>query len=270
MTFEITYKGHNDKKSILHPHKSIPPYKMRLSKMLFLSLCSIALISVSCKKTSDTPAAPYVCTTCSTAPEALAANNSSSKGIYKGILIGSSGTIKFDVLNAGTTITAVMVIDGITVNLTSSITWVGGQPYVAPFTGTLNGSAVTINFSVDASGGTPVITSSNIPGHPSAQFTLVKETSVALVEAFEGTYSTTLPETGTFNILVSRVLLQWGGASRKTNGTSNGSVDGTLDANGKMTESGGVVIGTLTGDNIAGSSLDGNGITVTITGKRTL
>jgi hypothetical protein len=234
------------------------------------SLFVVITLFFSCKKSSTT-AAPFTCATCVTAPEALVANNTISKGIYKGVLIGSSGTIKFDVLNAGTTISAVMVIDGITVNLVSAITWVSGQAYVAPFTGTLNGSAVTINFSVNSTGASPIIVSSNIPGHPSAQFTLVKETSVCLVEAFEGTYSTTLPETGTFNMLVSRVLLKYGGVSRKSTGTSNGSFNGTLDANGKMTDSGGGgVIGTITGDSLDGSFVDGNGKTVTITGKRTL
>jgi hypothetical protein len=235
----------------------------------FISIVILVTLFASCKKDSAT-ATPFKCATCIAAPEGVVANNTSSKGIYKGILIGSSGTIKFDVLNAGTTINAVMVIDGITVNLTSAITWVSGQAYVAPFTGTLSGSAVTINFSVNSTGGVPVIVSSNIPGHPSAQFTLVKETSLALVEAFEGTYSTTLPETGTFNLLVSRVLNKFGGASRKTNGTSNGSVDGTIDANGVLTQTGFGVIGKVIGDEISGSFVDGNGKTVTIAGKRTL
>lgn len=243
-----------------------------MKKIINTLLILIIIVGASsCKKSDSGSKTPsYTCTTCKSTPDAVAANNTSSKGIYKGILIGSSGTIKFDVLNAGTTISAIMVIDGVTVNLSSAITWVTGQPYVAPFTGTLNGSAVTINFGVDASGGTPVIISSNIPGHPSAQFTLVKETSVALVEAFEGTYTSTLPETGTFNILVSRVLGKWGGASRKSTGTSNGGVDGTIDSNGKLTETGFGIIGTLSGDQIDGSFKDSNNSTITITGKRTL
>ncbi len=48
-------------------------------------------------------------------------------------------------INNGTAITAVMVIDGIKVNLTVAVTWVTGQAYVADFTGTLSGSAVTIH-----------------------------------------------------------------------------------------------------------------------------
>ena len=229
--------------------------------------------ALACKKDSKDEAEPFKCVACTTQPQALAANDASSKGIYKGVIIGSSGTIAFNVLNSGTTITAVMVIDGITANLTSSITWVSGQAYVAPFTGTLNGAAVIINFSVNATGAGPVVLSSTIPGHGSAQFRLVKETSTSLLEAFEGTYSTTLPETGTFNLLMSRTLGQFGGASRKTAGTSNGNFDGNVDAAGKMTMnagSGSTVIGNVSADEISGSFKDSNGITVTITAKRTL
>jgi hypothetical protein len=233
----------------------------------------LLMAATACKKDSKDDANSFTCVSCTTQPQALAANDGSSKGIYKGIIIGSSGTIAFNVLNSGTTISAVMVIVGITVNLASSITWVSGQPYVAPFTGTLNGAAVTINFSVNASGTGPAILSATIPGHGSAQFRLVKETSNSLLEAFEGTYSTTLPETGTFNLLMSRTLGQFGGASRKTSGTSNGDFDGTVDAAGKMTMnsgSGASVIGTVSKDEISGSFKDSNGVTITITAKRTL
>ena len=242
----------------------------KVTSVILLTAISMAGIFTSCKKT-DKPADPsFKCAACTAAPDAMAANNTSSKGIYKGVLIGSTGTIKFDVLNNGTSITALMVIDGVPVNLVSAISWVSGQPYVAPFTGMLAGAAVTINFSVDASGGTPIIISNNIPGHPSAQFSLVKETSLALVEVFEGTYSTTRPETGTFNIMVSRVLGKWGGVSRKSTGTSNGNVNGTIDANLNMIDGGGSKMGVFSGDQLDGKFTDGSANTVTITGKRTL
>ena len=118
-------------------------------KKLHLVIATAAIFSLNaCKKNNDTvnPPATYKCVSCKTMPDAVAANNNSSKGIYKGVVIGSSGTIMFDIANNGTAITAVMVIDGVTVNLTSAITWVAAQPYIANFTGTLNGAAVSINF----------------------------------------------------------------------------------------------------------------------------
>ncbi len=60
------------------------------------------------------------------------------------------------------------------------------------------------------------------------------------------------------------------GASRKTNGTSNGAFDDSVDADGKMTDADGKRIGTLSGDDVSGTFPDSNGVSVTITGKRTL
>ncbi len=238
-------------------------------RYVLLYVAMIALF-VSCKK-DDKPATPaYTCATCATAPAALPANDASSKGIYKGVILASTGTITFDISNAGNTITAVMVLDGITTTLTSSVTWVAGQPYIADFTGTLNGSPVTIQFSVGLSGASPTVTSSSIPGHPNATLLVVKETSTSLVECFEGTYSTTLPETGTFNIILSRNLAIWGGISRETGTTDTNDIDGVI-LNNQLLEGGtNTVIGTLANDQLTGSFVDSNGSTVTVTGRRTL
>lgn len=237
--------------------------------IFFSAMVMITLMFGSCKKdkTEDTPA-PYVCATCTTTPAALAVNNAISKGIYKGVLIGSTGTIMLDIANNGTSITAVMVIDGITVNLTSAVTWVAGIAYVAPFTGTYNGNPVSITFSVDVNGGNPTVTTSDIPGHPNTTFTIIKETSTGLVECFEGTYSTTRPETGTFNIILSRGLAAWSGNGRETNTTSDDEVHGTI-VNNQLRADNGIVIGTLSSDQLSGSFNDNNGSTVTITGRRT-
>lgn len=236
---------------------------------LAVTLLALSTLFASCKKKDDGQTA-YKCTSCVTAPEAKAANDASSKGIYKGIVVGSTGTIKFDIANDASSITATMVIDGQTVTLTSNVTWNAGQSYVAPFTGTLNGQQVTINLSVDFDGSNPVITSSNIPGHPNAVFNLVKETSSALIECFEGTYSTSEPETGTFNILLSRQLGKWGGVARKDGSTDENDVDGIIDSNGNMADSDGNKVGTLSGDQISGQFKDANNTDVTISGKRTL
>lgn len=243
-----------------------------MKKIISITLLSVALLTalfVSCKKSASNKKAPYTCAACKTTPDALAANDASSKGIYKGVLIGSTGTIKFDIDNAGTTITAVMVIDGVTVNLTSTVTWTAGVAYVAPFTGTLSGQPVTINFSVGATGQTATITSSTIPGHPNASFTIAKETSTALLQAFEGTYSTTKPKTGTFNVILSMSLKAWGAVARDDGSTEINHGHGTLSGSSLIDENG-TNIGTINGDQIDGKFNDTNGITVTLTGKRTL
>lgn len=236
-------------------------------------LCFLALnasVWTACKKKPDSLSNDYKCTTCTATPDALAANDGSSKGVYKGIVIGSTGTIKFAVQNGTNDITATLVIDGTTVMLTSTVAWVSGQPYIAPFTGMLNQQPVSITFSVQVDGSAPTITSADIPGHPNAVFTLVKETSNALVECFEGHYNSTAPETGTFNILLSRTLGKFGGIAREDGTADKNDVNGTIDQNGTIKDDDGHVLGTLSGDTISGTFTDSNGATVTIDGERTL
>ena len=242
-------------------------------KKLHLVIATAAIFSLNaCKKNNDSvnPTLGYKCVSCKTTPDAVAANNN-SRGIYKGVMIGSTGTIMFDIANNSSAITALMMIDGISVNLTSAVTWVAGQAYNAPFTGTLNGSSITINFSVGLNGGAPTVTSFNIPGHPNASITIIKETSSNLIECFEGTYSTTLPETGIFNIIVSRTLNSWMAVARKTGSTTSNLGNGTLSDNKLIDPSqNNQVIAVLNLDGINGSFVDANSKTVTINGKRTL
>jgi len=242
---------------------------MKLRNAVYVLATVFLVLSVSCKKDS-TPGDPYKCTTCKTTPDALAANDASSKGVYKGVVIGSTGTIYFNIANNGSTINAVMVLDNVSTTLTASVSWVAGISYVSPFTGTINGSPVVITFQVDANGQNPVILTSSIPGHPSAQFTLVKELSTSLIECFEGTYTSTRPETGTFNLLLSRSLGRFGGSSRETGSTTSEDIDeGTIDASGNLI-SNGQPMGHLDGDVITGTFHDSQGNAVTINAHRTL
>ena len=237
--------------------------------ILTVILLGISVITFSCSKSDSS--SPYTCAACHVAPDALAANDASAKGVYKGIEVGSSGTLSINIQNGSSTITGTLVLDGITAALTSSVTYTAGQAYVAPFTGTYNGSAVSITFSVGLSGGAPTVVTSSIPGHPGATFTLYKETSTSLIEAFEGTYSKT-GETGTLNILLSRGLNQWGGiALNNASGSTADNISGTINASNQLIVTGnGTILGTISGDVINGSFLDGNAATVTIIGHRTL
>lgn len=234
--------------------------------MMLLLATSIA----SCKK-KENEEPPYVCTSCSQTPIALAANDNSSKGIYKGVVIGSSGTIKFDIANTSSnSISAVLVIDRVTVNLTTTYTWSAGGISMAPFVGELNGQDVTINFSVGANGTGATIVSATIPGHPNAIFSLAKETSTAMARCYEGTYSTSDNETGTFNIIVSTLLKGWTGKSRKDGATTATDISGSY-VNDKLYWGSGtnVEIATMNGDTFTGTFNDGSA-NVTVKGKRTL
>ncbi|WP_316766389.1 hypothetical protein [Pedobacter frigiditerrae] len=237
------------------------------SAMLILAFVTSTILGCK-KKTTEEPV--YKCTTCKTTPDAVAANDASNKGVYKGVIIGSSGTIKFDLSNTGTTITATMVLDGITATLTSTVAIVAGTTYVGAFTGTWNGQPVSVTFSVNPTGQNPVVTAFNIPGHATSSFNIIKETSNQLIECFEGTYDSTRPEKGTFNIVLSRGLKIFSGSAKKDQGTVVNSFNGKIsDANKLIDASDGKTLATLTGDVLAEVFVDGNNATITIKGKRT-
>lgn len=195
---------------------------MKRTKLIALLLGAMVITwgVLSCKKSKIKQEEPYVCTTCTTTPEAIAANDNSGKGVYKGVFIGSSGTIKFDIENSSpNTITASIVIDGQKVELMSQVSFPSSGAYIAPFFGTLNGQSVSVTFSVEANGSAPTITASNIPGHPNASFVIAKETSSNLLRCFEGTYTKADGEKGTFNASVLTYNKTWSGKMKK-DGTS--------------------------------------------------
>lgn len=226
----------------------------------------ISVFTLSCSK--DSSSDPYVCASCHPTPDALVANDAISKGIYKGIIVGSTGTITINVQNGVNTVTATLVLDGTTVLLTSTVTPTAAQSYLAPFTGIYNGDPISLTFSVAANGATPTIVTSDIPGHPNASFQIIKETSTAQIEAFEGTYAKT-GETGVFNIVLSSALAGFSGIAKNNVTGELSDIDGTY-INGVLTESNGTVLGTVSGDELHGTFQDSDGDTITINGVRTL
>lgn len=244
-------------------------FKRLIALLIFPAfIVGIGIMTNSCSKEDDAKTPAYTCATCNTTPQALAVNDVSVKGIYKGIVVGSTGTLSINIQNGSSSITGTMVLDGVSVALTSNVAVVAGQTYVAPFTGTYNGSPISITFSIGLSGSTPTVTSSSIPGHPNAVFNLYKETSTSLIEAFEGTYSKP-GETGTFNILLSKSLLKWGYVVKKDGSSSTDSGSGTINSSNQLILDG-KTIATITGDELNGTFVDTNNATITIIGKRTL
>ncbi len=232
-------------------------------------LTGMSIVSFSCSKDDDKVNSVYVCASCNDTPEALAVNDASVNGIYKGIVVGSTGTISINIQNGSNTITATMVLDGVSVLLTSAVNVVEGQSYIAPFTGTYNGSPISITFSVGLGGATPTVVTSDIPGHPNATFEIYKETSTSLIEAFQGTYSSP-SESGVFNIVLSRALSRWGGIAKENGTTQNDEVGGSINASNQLIEENGTNVGTINGDVISGSFVDENNETITVQGSRTL
>jgi len=239
---------------------------------LLLACLSICLTSffTSCKKNDSGGNNTYACATCNATPQGNALYDNSANGLYKGVVIGSTGSIKFDINNSNSTISATLVIDGVTTVLISQVSAPPSGTYVSPFFGTMNGQPVMVTFSVNFDGTSPTITSSTIPGHPNATFIIAKETSTQMVRAFEGTYSNSLNETGTFNILVSTILKGWKGISKKTGATTTSNIEGSYANNILYWGSGTTTpIATITGDTFSGTFNDGNA-NVTVNGQRKL
>lgn len=230
---------------------------------------SMFLLSLTGSCSGDDASKPaYTCTVCSDTPQGLAIHDQSAAGLYKGIVVGSTGTLSINIQNGSNTITATLVLDGITSNLTTSTQIINGEPYTAPFTGTYNGLPVTVTFQVNADGGAPTVVSSDIPGHANAIFQVYKETSTSMIEAFEGTF-TVGGESGTFNILLSTQLGGWKGVAKK-NGGEVSYVSGTVNAAGMLYDDNDRNIGKINGDVLKGSFTDSNNEVVKIEGQRTL
>jgi hypothetical protein len=239
----------------------------RICAPFILPVLMIGILATSCSKDDDKPS--YSCESCVSTPDALAVNDASIKGVYKGIVIGSTGTISINIQNGNSTISATLVLDDISVALTSNVAIVDGQPYLAPFTGTYNGSSVSLTFSVGFGGSNPTLVSSSIPGHPNAVFVIAKETSTSLIEAFEGTYSISDGETGVFNLVLSSGIGAFSYIARENGQAETNSGSGTVNSSGQLIQDG-VVLGTISGDVINGTFVNADDLSVTITGNRTL
>ncbi len=230
-----------------------------MKRILYYSLAALLLISpLSCKKDDPAPSSSLV-----TTPDAKAANDDKSGGIYKGALIGSSGIIKI-ILQDGVTQIEV-TLDGVkkTLTTTALASWTSGQAIVDAL---FSSGDWQITLSVDADGQNLSLTM-NIAGHPNITGVIVKETSTVLVKAFEGTYAGS--ESGTWNFVIQGQYVVGISSGTASNNTLYGSIDGNVITFSSVTATGTVTPGNP--DTVAGtwsgSTPDFNG---TWTGKRTL
>jgi len=152
----------------------------------FQLICIVVTLAFACKKKepsfNDTPLAN-------------AQYNNSNYGIYKGVIVGSSGTIIID-LNNNQSISATMIIDYVTYRFTTSQSVRQGINTTLNFTSGSN----SFRFTVSSNGTNPTISSIYINGHPNAAIIIVKETSNSLVRCYEGSYSG--DDYGIFNAII--------------------------------------------------------------------
>ena len=158
-------------------------------------------------------------------PDALSQFDNSNFGIYKGVFVGSSGTILVNINNNGV-LSVSLTIDGVNYPFTSSETITENQQTEITFAFENN----SFTFIVDADGSNPQITNVSIEGHPDASLIVVKENSSYVAELYEGTYEgiDQNNDAGTFNAIVFNDEVYVLYKSTVYGSTSNavGSVDG--------------------------------------------
>lgn len=214
----------------------------------------------------------------SNTPEAKSDFDTSSGGVYKGVIVNPSGTFKLALKNGNSLVTGLMKVGNDTASLScnSLSSWTSGTAVSnAVFSGSLAGNSVAIGFSVLGNGSSPavIVTIQGVPGAPetieshaaSISATVSKELSTSLVKGYEGTWKTNdanNPDVGEWNFLIH------GNALAGNNG--RGEVTGAISGSTITGEhSDGTFNGTLNGDNVSGT-FEAGSITGTWSGKRTL
>jgi hypothetical protein len=230
-------------------------------KPALLALLTLFILS-ACGE--DDTKGPYRCTSCADEPEALAANDNSGKGIYKGLVVGSSGTLRFNIANSDATLTAALVIDGEEFELatTSEYSTEGGfEGYFVNTMDTPNDEDddISIGFYVNSTGTEFGVFNPIIPNHVDGiTIELYKELSDMLVVAYEGTY--TGDDEGIWNMTM--IVDENGDGSWVAIGRpQDGNAEDDKYTSGKIEDGqivGGddgeiVVVGTVSGDIVKGS-----------------
>ncbi len=209
-----------------------------MKRILYFFLAALLLIGpLSCKKDDPAPV-----NSLATAPDAKAANDALSGGIYKGALIGSSGIIKITLQDGVKQIE--ITLDGVkrTLTTTSLASWTSGQAIVDAL---FSSGDWQVTLSVDADGQNLSL-GFTIAGHPNISGVIVKETSTYLVRAFEGTYAGS--ESGTWNFVIQ---------GQSVYGISTGAT-GTTELYGSIAEN----VITFSSVSAAGTLTPGNPDTV--------
>jgi hypothetical protein len=167
-----------------------------MKNFLVKTLLSITIIFASC---SENDPLITINDSAEELPIALTQFDNSNFGIYKGVFVGSSGTILVNLNNNGV-ISVSLTIDGVNYPFTSSETITENQQTEITFAYENN----SFSFTVNADGSNPLITNVSIEGHPDASIIVVKENSSYVAQLYEGSYEgiDQNNDQGTFNAIV--------------------------------------------------------------------
>ena len=154
------------------------------NKLTALLIIAFVNILFACHKSGTTPVPPG--NGSSTTLGTKAQYNNSSAGVYKGIVIGSTGTITFTINNGDNVVKGFLNIDNQKDTLSTTTTIISGQPLInVVFTGRL--SSMTLNANADGSHAN--LTAIHITGHSNPTIFIIHENSTKQVYCYEGTFS---------------------------------------------------------------------------------
>ena len=195
-----------------------------MKKFLVKTLLSITIIFASC---SENDPLITINDSAEELPIALSQYDNSNYGIYKGVFVGSSGTILVNLNNNGV-ISVSLTIDGVNYPFTSTESITENEQTETTFTYQNN----SFSFTVNADGSNPLITNVSIEGHPNASIIVVKENSSYVAKLYEGSYEgiDQNNDQGTFNAIVfnGAVYILSKSSVYGSSSYASGSVDGNL------------------------------------------
>ena len=218
--FNTNFFSRNSFKLIFDTNKNF----MILKKFILNVILLITLILGSCSEND-----PYISFNDSSAavPDALSQFDNSNFGIYKGVFVGSSGTILVNINNNGL-ISVSLTIDGVTYPFTSNVSITENEQTEITFAYQNN----SFTFTVEADGSNPLITNVSIEGHPDASIIVVKENSSYVAKLYEGTYEGVDQnnDEGTFNAIVfsNEVYVLYKSTVYGSTSNASGTVDGNV------------------------------------------
>lgn len=126
----------------------------------------------------------------------------SNFGLYRGVFVGSKGTVTVNIMNDNN-VNATFRVDGSEYKFGTTQVIQQNQATTINFAG--GGNSFT--FSAAADGSNPVISNLVFTGHPNAKAVILKSLSNSWADIFECTYKENAPNTGTGVIMVAVVKL---------------------------------------------------------------
>jgi hypothetical protein len=167
---------------------------------------------------------------------AKTAYNNSNFGIYKGILVGSSGIAMININNNGTT-NALLTIDGVRLEFRAIEQVTEHQSTPIRFTNNDN----SFDFMVGENGENPTIFNCNFKNYPQVKIQVAKEQSSSPIKCYQGRY--TGDDAGIFNYYIDEKGGIYGMAKSKYNDdilplngslNSQNSITGTIIVDGEF------------------------------------